>query len=407
MATPIRKKRGRVLAGAVVVLAAGVLIVFNTLKKTEVDVYVVKPIDLNYTILANCTVDFPKPLDMTFLREGIVRSIETKDGDLVAKGQVLVRLDDFEAARNLDISRDSLRAVELRLKNAREEVLPNLEERLREFEVNLEQAQIMLKRYREIEAAGGISRVELEKAEKEHQRALSQYNQQKLELENFSKSGLLADLESQLSIQRAQLELAEKNLADMTLTAPFQGTVIRVHVQTGQKATPASKAVTIMENANWQLVMNVDQKELPFLERGLSAVIVFDAYPEEKIEGEVSYICTEVDRERNTCELRVEIKEEKPFIKPGMAGKAEILAEAYTNVQAVPSRFIKTDASGNRVWLWNGQEAELRTVTARFVGERWVILEGLPDGSQLLDADLSADATRIKPGREIPAAGSR
>jgi multidrug resistance efflux pump len=407
MARSIRKKRGRVWAGAAVVLAVIGLIVFNTLKKTAVDVYVLKPIDLNYTILANCTVDFPKPLDMTFLREGIVRSIETRDGDLVAKGQVLVRLDDFEAARNLDISRDSLRAVELRLKNASEEVLPNLEERLREFEVNLEQAQIMLKRYREIEAAGGISRVELEKAEKEHQRALSQYNQQKLELENFSKSGLLADLESQISIRRTQLELAEKSLADMTLTAPFEGTVLKVHVQGGQKATPAAKAVTVKENANWQLVMNVDQKELPFLEPGLPAVIVFDAYPEEKIEGEVSYICTEVDRERNTCELRVEIKEEKPFIKPGMAGKAEILAEAYTNVQAVPSRFIKTDASGNRVWLWNGEAAELRTVTARSVGERWAILEGLPEGSQLLDADLSADAARIKPGREVPAPKSR
>ncbi len=401
------KKKRRVLTAAVAAAAVIVLFIVNSLKKTEADAYVLKPIDLNYTILANCTVDFPLPLDMTFLREGVVRSVEVKDGDPVVKGRKIIQLDDFEARRNAAISADTLRAAELRLKNAREEILPNLQEKLKEYEVNLEQARLMLKRYTELEAAGGISKAELEKAEKEYQRALSQYNQQKLELENFSKSGRLADLESQVSIARAQLELAEKALADMSLSSPFDGTILKVHVQPGQKATPASKAVTIKESAPWQLVLNVDQKELPFLRSGLRALISLDAYPEESIEGEVSYVCAEVDKERNTCELRVEVKEEKPFIKSGMAGKAEILAETYRNVLAAPARFIKKDLAGNYVWIWTGSKAELRKAVFRPVGERWVILEGLEEGTMLLDVELSAAAAKIKPGRRIPAPEGR
>jgi len=401
------KKNRRLLAAAVVVLAVAVFLVLNALKKTEADAYVLEPIDLNYTILANCTVDYPKPLDITFLQEGVVRRVAVEDGDFAAKGRELVRLDDFEAQRNLTISAENLRSAELALKNAREEVLPNLREKLKEYEVNLEQARLMLKRYTEIESAGGISKAELEKAEKEYQRALSQYNQQKLELDNFSKSGRLADLESQVSAARARLELAERNLENTHLLAPFDGTILKVHVQAGEKVTPAVKAVTIKEKANWQLVLNVDQKELPFLKPGLEALVTLDAYPEKRIPGEVSYVCTEVDKERSTCELRVEILEDKPFIKSGMAGKVEILAETYEDVLAVPSRFVKRDEGGDFVWVWDGLRAELRKAAFRPVGERWVILDALPGGAVLLDADLRASAAKLKPGRKIPPTGTR
>lgn len=401
------KKNRRLLAAAVVASAVVAFLVLSALKKTEADAYVLEPIDLNYTILANCTVDYPMPLDMTFLREGVVRSVGVTDGDFAAKGRELVRLDNFEAERNRTISADNLRSAELSLKNAREEILPNLEEKLREYEVNLGQARLMLKRYREIEAAGGISKTELEKAEKEYQRAFSQYNQQKLELENFSKSGRLADLESRVSIARAEFELAEKRLKDTRLLAPFDGTVLRVHVQAGEKVTPASTAVTIKEKASWQLVLNVDQKELPFLKPGLEALVTLDAYPEERIPGEVSYVCTEIDKERSTCELRVEILEDKPFIKSGMAGKVEILAETYEDALAVPSRFVKRDEGGDFVWVWDGRRAELRKAAFRPVGERWVILDALPGGAVLLDADLRASAAKLKPGRKIPPTGTR
>lgn len=403
----ISRTRKRLLAAGAAVVVVLLIIASTAGRKTKADAFVLKPVDLTYTILANCTVDYPKPLDMTFLREGVVRSVEVKDGDAVAKGQTLVRLDDFEARRNRDIRADTLRAAELRLKNAREEGLPNLQERLREFEVNLEQAQRTLKRYTDLEAAGGISKAEREKAEKEYQRALSQYNQQKLELESFSRSGRLADLESQVSIARAQLELAEKALADMSLAAPFPGTVLKVHVQPGEKATPSAKAVTIKENAAWQLVLNVDQKELPFLKEGLRAIVTLDAYPDDRIEGEVSYICTEVDKERSTCELRVEVKEDKPFIKSGMAGKAEILAETYKGVLAAPARFVKRDGAGASVWVWDGTKAELRQVAVRPIGERWVIIDGLPEGLTLLDADRSVPARRLRPGREVPSVEGR
>ena len=396
-----KMRRFAVLGAAVLVAAA--LLVLRANRGTEADHYVLKPIDLSYTILANCTVDYPRPLDLTFQTAGIVLAVEVADGDRVVHGQTLVRIDDFEARRNLAIREDGLRSAELKLRNARDEVLPSLAEKLRESEVVRDQAERTLQRYREIEAAGGISKAELEKADREYQTALSRYNQQKLELENYSRSGRLADLAYQVSIAGAQLELARREVENTRLAAPFEGTVVKVAVQPGEQASPSMRAVTLLESASWQLVLNVDQKELPFLKPDLAAVVTMDAYPETRIDGHVSYVCSEVDKERNTCELRVEIPRDVPFIKSGMAGKAEILAARYAQALALPARFVKRDAGRPHVWTWDGRKAERIAAAVKPVGERWVLVEGLAAGTVILDAALDAPAARLRPGREVRA----
>jgi len=395
-----RKARRLAVLIAAVVIAAG-FAARAALKKQAVDFYVLTPFDLSYTILASCTVDYPKPLDLGFVQGGTVGSVDARDGDLVARGRTLVRLDSFEAERNLAISSDSLKSAENKLRNAREEILPNLREKLAEYELNLEQAELNKKRYAQLLAAGGVSRADVEKADKAYQQALSQRNQQKLELENFSRSGLLADLENQVSINRARVELARRTLANTRIEAPFDGTVLKVHVQAGQDVAATARAVTVLERARWQLVLNVDQRELPFLKLGLPAVVTMDAYPDERIAGAVSFVCPDVDRAKNTCELRVELNEDKPFVKSGMAGRVEITAAKFARAPAVPAKFVKQGAGGPFVWVWSGGRAALVNAAARPVGERWALVDGLPEGSVLLDAEPGARPGRIKPGREV------
>lgn len=413
MSAPANKAR-KVPKGAAVaaaaLLALAAFIVRGATKRTPADSYVLEPVDLDYTILANCTVDYPKPLDLTFLREGIVSVVAVEDGDTVTKGVILARIDDFDAERNLAISADNLRSAELKLRNAREEVLPNLGEKLNEYEVNLKQAALNRDRYTELLAAGGVSKADLERAEKEYQRALSQYNQQKLELESYSRSGRLADLEYQVSIGRAQLDLARRNLENTRVAAPFDGTVLKVHVQAGQKATLATRAFTVVEKAPWELGLYVDQREVPFLKEGLAALVTMDAYPGDRVRGEVSYVCSEIDKEKNTCELRIRLVDPPAFIKPGMAGRAEILAARFEKALALPARFAKNSAGGGAVWRWDGKRAELVPAALKPVGERWVLVEGLEAGTVVLDAGAAASARRLKPGRRVAgpaAAGER
>lgn len=395
-ASSSRTKRNIILAAIILVLA--VLATFLSLRKKEVEYFVLQPRDFDYTVLASCSVGYPKPLDMTFQQEGTVREVLVKEGDQVKKGQVLVQLDDFKQKQQLAIDQSSVKSIELRLQNAREEMLPNLREKLREAEINWQQAQSTLDRYRKLAEAGGITRSDLERVENEYKKAESRLNQARTELENFEKSGLLASLQTELEMARSRLELSRRNLEETSLRAPFDGKILNINVQVGERVTPGKKALTMLEEKRWNFVLNADQRELPFLKPGLKAYVVLDAFPDRKIEAEVVYVCTEINRETNTCELRIEVREDVSFIKFGLAGKAEILAERFEQALAFPVRLVKKGPEGEFVWLWEDNQARKEKIDYRRVGERLAIARNLKPGQIILDAPAEANPRRIKMG---------
>ncbi len=389
-----RKKRKYFLGALIIGIV--ILTLFLSLRKKEVDYFVLEQRDFDYTILASCSVGYPKPLDMTFQQEGTVKEVLVSEGDSVKKGQKLIQLDDFKQKQQLAIDQSSLKSIELRLQNAREEMLPNLKERLREAEINLQQARSTLDRYRKLEAAGGVTKSDLERVENEYKKAESRLNQARTELENFEKSGLLASLQNELEIARSRLELSRRNLEETSLLAPFDGKILNINVQPGERVTPGKRALTMLEDKRWNFVLNADQRELPFLKPGLKAFVVLDAFPDRKIEAEVVYVCTEIDRETNTCELRIEVREDVSFIKFGLAGKAEILAERFEQALAFPVSLIKRGPEGEFVWLWEENTARKHRIDYRRTGERLAIARNLKPGQIILNAPAESNPKKIK-----------
>ncbi len=386
------------------ILSVIIFLVFITKEKTakfKADFIRLKPIDLQYTILANFTVEYPVPLEMKFFQEGTVKAIKAREGDNLTKGQTIIELDDFKARQEYIISQKELEAAEIKLKNAREEILPKLEEKLKKLKADLAQAESMVQRYRKLEKEGGISRAQLETVENDYLRISSEYNQTKLEIDSFKSSGSLPYLESQVAIARARMELARQALDNTRVVAPYDGKVLKIYVQVGQKVNLYEPAARFVEKSPWILVLNVDQKDLPFLRVGLPAVVTTDAYPGKKLNAETVYVCTEVDKEKNTCELRLQIIDEAPFLRHGLTGSAEILAERYEKVLAVPARFVKKAPDGHYVWVWENGQARLVQVQTTSVGERWAIIEGLPESTILVDAGLETKADKISLYKEV------
>ena len=334
--------------------------------------------------------------------------VGVKDSEYaVTKGLVLAQVDDFDAERNLAISADNLRSAELKLENARKEVLPNLGEKLNEYELNLKQATLNRDRYAELLAAGGVSKAELEKAEKEYQRALSQYNQQKLELESFSRSGRLADLEYQA-----------RSAGPRSI---WPGGASRTRASSRPSTGPSSRSTSNRGGTRLG-----DPGYHGRRERQLGARAVRrpagDAFPQRGPAGPGHHgrlpRCPDrgggvlrLQRDRQGKEhlpsWRIMLKDAPPFIESGVAGRAE---DHGRQVREGPGPAREVRPEGRRwkrsVWLWDGRKAALVPVSTRPVGERWVLVEGLEEGSIVLDADASTSAGKLKPGRETGAPGT-
>ena len=363
-------KRKTILLSAGIALIA--VIAFLLLRRPGGETFVLKRIDVDYKILASCTVSYPEPYTMTAKAAGDVVRIAVGEGQAARRGDLLVQIDDFRERQNLAIAASNYESAKLKLVNSREEVYPRLREQLNDAGASLAEAQNHADRIDALYKAGAVSKVEWERAATALDAARARYNGIKLQVDSYARSGAAADLINQLNGLNAQLELARRTVADKRFTAPYDCTVVKLDVQPGEAVAAGQKVVTVLERTPWVLETSVDQKELAFLETGLPCHVVFDAFPAERVPARVSLVCAVIDLDKGTCSLKLQVAADRPFIKHGMTGSVEIagkrLAGVNVAVLALPTRFLLRENGAGFVLVRRGRSTVKTAVAFSAIG---------------------------------------
>lgn len=358
------------------------------MKNPGAEYYTLKRTDVDYKILASCTVSFPEPYEMAAKTEGDVKSIPVAEGQQVKKNALLIQVDDFKERQNLTIAVNNYENTKLKLVNAKEETYPRLKEQLNDAGSILADAQNHADRVKVLFNAGAVSKVEMENALTKLEAAQAKFNQAKLQLDSYARSGAAAELINQLNILNAQVELARRAVDERRFVAPYDCTIVKIAVKEGETVAVGKKAVIVLEKKAWVLETNVDQKELGFLETGLPCFVVFDAYPAEKVKAAISLVCSTIDYAKGTCNLKLQIQENKPFIKHGMTGSVEISGKEVrgvnVNILALPSKYILRAKEGNFVLVKTNKNIEKLAVEFDPIGEKWVSVRNIPEGSRIV-----------------------
>jgi HlyD family secretion protein len=90
---------------------------------------------------------------------------------------------------------------------------------------------------------------------------------------------------------QAAVDVAQEALDQMTLTAPFAGTVGNVAVELGELVVPGAPVVTLADFSGWQIeTTNLNELDIVAVKNGLSVEITVDALPGETLVGTVAEI---------------------------------------------------------------------------------------------------------------------
>lgn len=371
------------------------------IKKSTADYYRLKPLDINHTVLASGRISFPQPYEITAATSGKISAINCREGEPVQEGQLLIQMDDFQDRQNVQLALSDLNLMQSKKRNIEEEALPRQEEQIRQDRVKLEEAEKEMNRLQTLYEQGAVPAVDFEKAGNNYQLLLSQYNQAVFTRDSLAGGSSVAEIEAQISHHEAQLKIARKAVEDKRMVSPVTGTVSKAHYSAGQQVTAGEALITVLRRENWVVEADVDQKELSYIKPGQPALVALDAYPQEKFEAELFYISPQIDEQKGTCLLRLEIKNAKPFIRHGMAASVELLSETNRQVLALPKQFVDFTEKEAFVWVLKDNKAVKTPATYRSVGERWVIAENLPEGTVILDPAKKPGDFKVHLGREV------
>jgi HlyD family secretion protein len=143
--------------------------------------------------------------------------------------------------------------------------------------------------------------------------------------------------------QQAQAQLAEAadNRNDLTVRAPFSGTVITRAAEPGEMVTAGTAIVTLLDLTRVYLRGFVPEGQIGEVKVGQAARIYLDSNPQKPVAAYVSRIDPQAtftpentyfrnDRIKQVVGIKLELKEGFGFAKPGMPVDGEVLVKGDT-----------------------------------------------------------------------------
>jgi HlyD family secretion protein len=178
-----------------------------------------------------------------------------------------------------------------------------------------------------------------------------------------------------IRLARQSLAQAQKNLDEATITAPFDGIIASVGADEGDTVTSAIIIVYLVDPMSMELIIEVDEVDIPGVRLNQETIISIDAIPHATFNGVVTSIYPVATTVSGIVMYNVRINLDLPEnsdLKIGMSASADIIIDKRSNVLLLPSEAIKEDSQGNQA---------VKIMVDKQVQERLVIT-GISDGSE-------------------------
>ena len=236
-----------------------------------------------------------------------------------------------------------------------------------------------------------MAEIELERIKKDFKRIAYLYKEKVVSSQQYDniKAGYEA-AKARVESIKANLSLAEKQLKDSYITAPFSGIIEKKFVDEGEMITgssmmKSSPIYSLIKVDKVKIIGEVAENDFPFLKTGMKVLIKVDAYPEKLFEGKVTSISPSIDPLSRTGKVKVEIDNPQYKLKPGMFARMKIIVKERKNTLVINEKSIFKENSKFFVWVVKNGKVWKRYVEKGIEeGGKVEILKGLEEGEDVV-----------------------
>jgi RND family efflux transporter MFP subunit len=312
-----------------------------------------------------------------------VNEIYVDEGMQVEPGQVLARLDDSDARARL-ISAMAERAATAAT--------------VGDLQVNLDNAERELKRVEELWDRKLV--------------AEQSRDQAKMAVDSFKARIALA--REQVGAAEARVKVAQQDLDNCTVRAPFGGIVVSKDAQRGEMVSPVSAGggftrtgiATIVDMASLEIEVDVNESYIARVKAAQPVTAVLDAYPDWPIPAKVRTVIPTADRQKATVKVRATFDRLDPRILPDMGVKVTFLDEDGSSAHGVLLDHFRMIARASlvdegvttAVFVHRDGKVERRAVRlGQARGNDQEVIAGLSDGEQV----VTTGANQLRDGQSV------
>ncbi|HWK11051.1 MAG TPA: efflux RND transporter periplasmic adaptor subunit [Vicinamibacterales bacterium] len=311
-------------------------------------------------------------------------------GDKVSEGTPLVELDPEKARYRADTQRAALAQARAKYGAPADGDLPPLDQvpEVVSSAAQLAEATQQLDRAKSLAARKLVAQSDLDAAQTRYDTAKAAHDQALA-----SARQLRADIEAQSS----SLQLAERELRDTVIRAPFEGYVAERLVALGQFVQPQTPIMRIVRLQPLKLTAEVPEKFAPWIETGRPIVVHVDAYPDQPFDGKVVRISPSVNLKSRAFAIEGEVPNPEGRLKPGTFARVQIATDHVDRAVTIPASAVQSRYGTNRVFVVeSGKLSGREVILGDRLGDQVEVSKGLDAGTPLVAGDVEQLADGMK-----------
>ncbi len=282
------------------------------------------------TVMSNAEVELKSEMAGAYLLQKNPRTGQPyKLGDMVKKGEVIVKFEDQEYDNGIAIESKKL---------------------------TLELAEQDLKKQKALYEKGGVTLTDIQNAE-------IQITSSKYDYEN------------------ALLSLAKKEIK-----APFDGVIIALpHYTENVKLESGQSIVSIMDYSKMYMEINLPESALQTVKTGQPAYITHYTLDRDTLHGVVSQLSPAISTETRTFQGVITIDNRNLKLRPGMFVKADIVVDQANGTIVIPKEVVLSNRNRRYVYVVEKNIAKVRNLRVGLEdNDNIEVLEGLQVGDNLI-----------------------
>jgi len=366
-------KKLLLIIGVIVLVVAVPLIQARMRGGGAVQVQVEKlgPRSIQSSVLASGKLVHEEEVKLSTEEIGKVTAIYVDEGQKVARGELVLQIDDQRLRAAVTQQQASVRMQEIAIQRQQLQV-ENL-------------------------------KTTLERVQGLHERKLINDDSFDTASNNLkiAEVDLMSSRES-LEQARANLEQQEDRLSKTRVYSPIDGTVTTLDIKVGETAIssstniPGSSLMTTANPASIHTEVNVDEADIATVVVGQSARVYAIAYPDQPVEGVVDSIAVSAKvaegQQGQSFAIKIRLLDpEKITLRPGMTCRAEIFTATQNDALAVPIQAILVeedlaeDETRRDVFVVRGDRVEKVAVETGLSDDTYQqIVSGLSAGDEVV-----------------------
>ncbi len=276
------------------------------------------------TVTASGNVRARRKVDISSDISARVTEMLVEEGEEVTEGQVLLRLDPTRFQASLSRSQAALLQAQAQVAQAR---------------ANYLQAQRDAQRLADLRARDSL--------------LVSLQDVENAQTQEEVQRSLLESAEYGVSQSQAAVEESRDNVSKTIIRAPMAGRVTRLNVEEGETVivgtmnNPGSLVLTVSDLSVMEVVLEVDETDVPDIQLGDSATVELDAFPDRDFAGVVTEIGNSAIRSPSasagtgqtpTIDFEVVVTLRNPGVelRPDLSATADLVTATRDDALSIP-----------------------------------------------------------------------